>query len=1782
MDKSESPGLGSRVSSAGVKQQFITQENTRKFAHVLLPRLSEAEKSLYENFIPELDASIKVDEVVGEIEDDFKGPLYYGRYAGGIIMGFPAGPFAQRYPELIKEYEAKKKTGSLASFDPSGHDVHPKWRIKFHLTINKRERRASVSASSAHGSQFDESQSASDEPSDYLYSEDARAHPTRRSTRHKTNTSALPFSPKKTRSTMVYPIPDTDEESDAPLVQRRSRRLKPTQIPLEEDASDESESDEYPTRKSRSRTAKGKGNGRKNYEGAPPAYGLFRSVNEFEEDADPDTKELRKHWRMCGKCHRGPAHISLAKEMKRSKKGKRRRKGSHDDLDEEEDEVERLKSMGGWVQCLKCPVSVHWSCLSRVDQGEILKAARERERTQWLKEHEGRELDIEEDGPRKRPGLDITQMTAFICSYCAKDGMCMGCSKTILAQSSQPKQQPPGGNATDGDGDVQMQAASSSVVARSDSTSTDARLLFRCFTCKRLAHYQHIEDDISPDTSDYDLADIAAHYQSNWLCKDCVSYLWSVDKILAWRPYPTNATQPLELNTKEPLPREYLIKWQERGYRRTEWVPHMWLVSTHFARLKNFLVNGTKAELLDQAPVDQPREEEPTDIFGNIATESSAKSPKADNNMLSSLSGLVDAEDRIPIAWKTVGRVLDVQLRFDPKTHAKANKRKNSRQKRGRKSTRIDSEDEEEVSESEEAKEAFEAAFDRGEEPQGLVESVEDFEERTGTKFDPEEHIGLVIWAFFKWNDLGYEESTWDAPPRATDPTYPAFQDALIRFSVARKVEIQRLTGQKLKHFLNRTKGEKRALKSAEELDLGQDSKLRLMPFQVEGFNWLFKNWWNQQPCILADEMGLGKTVQIASFIGHLKQYEALPALVVVPNSTITNWVREFERWAPNLRVVPFYGEAKARDIVKRFELRHAYPAKDTTGAKFHVLVTTYEALINPKDFGTIFKSEPRWEVLVIDEGQRLKNDNSLLFRKLNELTTGHRIIMTGTPLNNNIRELFNLMNFLDPAEWNDLVALEKQYEELDEELVKDLHNKLRPYFLRRIKSEVLDLPPKNEVIVPVSMTTLQKEVYRSILSHNVELLQSLMQPSGLNTGPRKAIASVNNLLMQLRKVLQHPYLYDEDIEPRGLPVEETHEKLISASAKLRLLKDLLPKLKARGHRVLIFSQFVIALNIIEDFLAGEGHKFLRLDGNTKGTDRQKGMDEFNRPDSDIFIYLLTTRAGGVGINLFTADTVIIFDPDFNPHQDLQAIARSHRYGQKKTCLVFKLMVKDSAEERIIQIGKKKLVLDHLIVQKMDDDESAGENVQSILTYGAQQLFAEEAAEKSKDIVYSETDIDNLITKTETEGDEETAPKEGASFSFARIWTADKEELEDVVDNNQFEVDSWAQTLQKINEERTKKQAQEEEESGKGGRRNARRKATNVINYALHFESPKKKSRSSDGDSVFDSEHISDASDTSEADDDIVDKELEELTKSNKKGKSKAATPTECGLCGLNHPPGPGNCAMTDSSENLVEYRQMLIMHTQDESYEQRCAAVNSIDEVLRRRGHQHMIVGQALYPVRPPRAVPPLTTARKLKSSTSTPSAPVPSISVLKVPQSTTEIPIVQYTAPVSSMTAPAVPRHTLPKVKAQNAFNHSMSSHVASSAVKMNGAGPSNLKATVPHAVYTTAPYPQPSVVSASNGASIPVRLQTGTGKRQTSPSPSEPSSKRSKQLDLTPDTCCVCNQRPAHILKECSVVQGDLSNLFKVVERLKADSTTATVGQKLYKYALQRQKEANTVAL
>ncbi|KAI0785072.1 SNF2 family N-terminal domain-containing protein [Abortiporus biennis] len=1542
-----------------------------------------------------------IESVVGEYLID--GQLYY--YArvkpDMIAYKFLARTFVTRHKEKVAAYERQKANGSMQSFDPSSHNVHPNSRVKITLRLANGSKKAKSSRKTSRELEdWSLTTEASEDNSGSEFGSDRVSdRPLRRGTRAGTSKlTKLPFSPRKTRSNKPILVHDSDDDSEEDIrsvspspngARRSSRNKKPVRRNLDVSLYEGFESSisegttpartGKPVKKKKIRTV------------SRATYGHFRPVEDLAYDSDEETRFLRAHRRICDKCQRPPAH-----ELLKKRKGKKK----------DDETVDEDVALGGWVRCLYCPVTAHWGCLARTQRDEILRAALEKDRAEWKASHQSESGSADEPGksgdavPRRREGLDVDLTTEFICNSCMKGGFCMGCKEVALKPDDVAKQlaPPTAGDSTvdqDGDAAVADRTAALSLddqeITKPEPERSPSQLLFRCITCKRLAHYAHLPQ--SHFDAELTLKELARYHQHTlrWQCSDCNSFVYDVEHILAWRPFPEHVVEsfpPEDViqHIKSPLPREYLIKWIGRSYRRTTWVPHMWLLAKSQAKLKNFLVGGSHVKLLQAPEASAARVEEPSDAFDPVGDVREESTVPDDASSMAPSGSMPDAEKQLNPGWITVDRILDVLFwypdkRIKPKPKGRAKQKTESEVEAQREEANIEREN----------------AFEFGEQlPDDLTETAEQREKRTGKEISQQD-VKDLVWAFIKWEDLGYDQATWDTPPKPEDPGYPALLTAFKRYREARVVVVP-------KPGKIRDEIKKRPLRFTDDRQpqLGQNQQLRLMNFQIIGVNWLCNNLNERQHCILADEMGLGKTVQIVAFLGSvIEKRNAFPALVVVPNSTITNWVREFERWAPRIRVCPFYGDHKAREIIKQYELSHEKPASGTTGAKYHVLVTTYETVTNQKEFGSVFKQVPRWEVLVVDEGQRLKSDSSLIFKRLKELTTIHRIILTGTPLNNNIRELFNLMNFLDPSKWNDLDKLAREHEELTEDKVRELHVRLKPYFLRRIKSEVLQLPPKNEVIVPVSMAPLQKEVYRSILSQNVNILKSIA--SGVGGGKVNAAAAkranMNNILMQLRKCLQHPYLVSSEIEPKGLSPSDAHEKLIDASAKLRLLKILLPKLKARLHRVLLFSQFAIALDIVEDFLYGEGIKYLRLDGNTKQEDRQKGMDQFNKEGSDIFIYLLTTRAGGVGINLWSADTVIIFDPDFNPHQDLQAIARAHRYGQQKTCLVFKLMVKESAEERIMQTGKKKLILDHLIVQKMDDDEGR-EDVQSILMFGAQTLFEDSDSQAAKDIHYSETDIDKLIEKTEKEGDQpEQQSNESNLFSFAKVWAADKDDLEDIADDSAEateQKDSWAQMLELIAAEGVIEQ--EKEATGRGVRRRAAAVFTKPQDFDNIDNTPKKdkdKSKKKKGKNkkpagsdesdayvpAFDAQSdISIASShNAESERSEALAELLPSKTNNKKRRLSPGRPSKsvvdddyCGLCGKQH--GESACEMTNDVQNLIEYREILMNHSDDEPLADRLAAIAAIEEELFRRRMGHLLVGQPLFAIEAhPRQVQPL-----------------------------------------------------------------------------------------------------------------------------------------------------------------------------------------------------------------
>jgi chromodomain-helicase-DNA-binding protein 4 len=508
---------------------------------------------------------------------------------------------------------------------------------------------------------------------------------------------------------------------------------------------------------------------------------------------------------------------------------------------------------------------------------------------------------------------------------------------------------------------------------------------------------------------------------------------------------------------------------------------------------------------------------------------------------------------------------------------------------------------------------------------------------------------------------------------------------------------------------------------------------------------------------------------------------------------------------------------------------------------KAHVVIMSYDSASDPQT-KLLFKNI-HWAGLVVDEGQRLKNDQNLLYLALRSMKIPFRLLLTGTPLQNNKRELFNLLQFID--ETQHAAKLDEEFQVLDKETLPKLHDKIRPYFLRRTKAGVLKfLPPMAQIILPVTMTVLQERLAKSIMAKNPQLIKAMFANSKMN---KKERGSLNNILMQLRKCLCHPFIYSEAIEERHHDGFVVHQNLIEASSKLLLLQVMLPKLQERGHRVLIFSQFLQQLDIIEDFLNGMGFGFRRLDGSISSLEKQRRIDAFNAPDSELFAFLLSTRAGGVGINLATADTVIIMDPDFNPHQDIQALSRAHRIGQKKKVLCFQLVTKDSVEEKIMQMGRKKMALDHALIESMDDDDIGGDDLESILKHGAQALFDEN--HKKESIHYDAASVDKLLDRSEME-QAQTNEEGSTEFTYAKVWAnestgfqgtlgAEETDAPEVVINSSV----WDRIIAQREEEARKEAEANREVLGRGGRRrgvswehlySVTRSLTNITSIGAH------------------------------------------------------------------------------------------------------------------------------------------------------------------------------------------------------------------------------------------------------------------------------------------------------------------------------------------------------------
>lgn len=631
----------------------------------------------------------------------------------------------------------------------------------------------------------------------------------------------------------------------------------------------------------------------------------------------------------------------------------------------------------------------------------------------------------------------------------------------------------------------------------------------------------------------------------------------------------------------------------------------------------------------------------------------------------------------------------------------------------------------------------------------------------------------------------------------------------------------------------------------------------KMRTYQLEGLEWLKSLWMNGLCGILADEMGLGKTVQAISLIAFFKEKGISgPFLIAAPLSTVSNWVNEFARWTPSIKTVLYHGSKDERARIRG----EAMKLKNQKDRDFPVVCTSYEICMNDRKF----LAQYQWKYIIVDEGHRLKNMNCRLIKELLTYNSANRLLITGTPLQNNITELWSLLHFLLPDIFNDLDSFESWFdfssvldsgdkadiiERRKRNLVTAMHAILKPFLLRRVKTDVETcLPKKREYILYAPLTSEQKDLYREILNgtgrkyleekaaerllaKNESVSRSISlkrraDGSGRST-PNKSVKSssastpssttsstrsrrrpknykeltdrdfysqLNNLengvsdkefatpelnndseleeiqraktiklakkeisnkklqnpLMQARLACNSPHNF---YWPWGDDPSAVDETLVTASGKMMLLDRLVPRLLSNDHKILIFSQFKTQLDILQDWAIHlRSWNCCRIDGSISQAVRHAQIEAFNN-DKDFKLFLLSTRAGGQGINLVAADTVILYDSDWNPQQDLQAQDRVHRIGQTRPVIVYRLATKGTVEQTLLQKADSKRRLERLVIQKgkfksLLDSASLDEVEELKKAFGPDEFERFEAGADPSSIL-SDADLDILTDRTE-------------------------------------------------------------------------------------------------------------------------------------------------------------------------------------------------------------------------------------------------------------------------------------------------------------------------------------------------------------------------------------------------------------------------------------------------
>ena len=637
---------------------------------------------------------------------------------------------------------------------------------------------------------------------------------------------------------------------------------------------------------------------------------------------------------------------------------------------------------------------------------------------------------------------------------------------------------------------------------------------------------------------------------------------------------------------------------------------------------------------------------------------------------------------------------------------------------------------------------------------------------------------------YVKWKGLFYDSCTWETASLVGQLAQPEIDKFLDRSSILP-------TSNRAESNLSTRRDYKAFHKQPLYIKHGT-----LREFQITGINFLAHHWCKGNNVILADEMGLGKTVQTVSFMEWLRQDrdQQGPFLIVVPLSTIPSWADTFNNWTPDLNYVIYTGNEASRRIIRDYEMLVDGNVKKL---KLNALITTYEYILADSNF----LSQVKWQFLAVDEAHRLKNRESQLYAKLNDFGAPSRLLITGTPMQNTLGELSALMDFLMPGKVTMEDNIDLQSDTASQKIA-ELSSAINPYMIRRTKQKVEnDLPPKTEKIIRVELSDVQLEYYKNILTRNY---------AALNAGAKGQKQSLLNIMMELKKASNHPFMFpsaEERILGGSDRREDILKALITSSGKMMLLDQLLTKLKKDNHRVLIFSQMVRMLDILGDYLQLRGHQFQRLDGTIAAGPRRMAINHFNADESQDFCFLLSTRAGGLGINLMTADTVILFDSDWNPQADLQAMARAHRIGQKNPVTVYRLVSKDTVEEEVLERARNKLMLEFLTIQRGVTDKDTKElsermakasasvavptnadDISRILKKRGQKMFEQSGNQKKLEAL----DIDAVLENAEehqTEQPEGMTADGGEEFLKSFEYTDVKIDLEwdDIIPKDQLE-----------------------------------------------------------------------------------------------------------------------------------------------------------------------------------------------------------------------------------------------------------------------------------------------------------------------------------------------------------------------------------------------------------